>query len=825
MITRTSSSRMRRDAGAAMVMVLVWTFVLLALSTAIAMSVRNNIPRSDHSEYSYAALAAAEAGIVDYRARLTGNPTYYAKDDPTNPALSGWAPVPGGNSDAEFSYVVDATKAGVGGGITLYVTGRSHDVTRTLEAVLARRSTLDYVYMSDIESTAPYMPAAYSTTPGSGGTDATGKSLTGQQLADLLCARHWWDYAPPNTRVSPTGSGNQRNQNYCQWATISSGEVLQGRVHSNDVWRLANTSLTGTIQANGITSSCPSNTAEGLVTGAANCPSAHRFIDDSGTGTTSTLLGTNTINGNYKAWNGTTNAYQGDAWRPAGTDNTGRNPRWDSVLELPPDPDLMVKHASDTGCIYTGPTRIRFAVESGLGYMYVTSPDTKSTSPACAGGTASGLFGAPASGNGDKTAKVALAQFTDLVIYVQAVPRAATPDDPDNAYDAANVWADGVEPTCVYNRPVVSTTGTVGTITGSASPWTATISGMSKTTGLVVGSTISATNGTGSIGSGGAYAVKTVSTNSITFTATGGTKPTAGSVTSISTAFKYPYVTPNDLVDPPFTNGFTSGKSLNQGFPSELSPVDSPFFGSSCASGDVYLQGSYKGQVTLATDNNVIVTSNLLAAEQKSGTTNGEPDPASTSVLGLVSNQFTYVYRPLVADSVYVADWGIANQTNVKINAAILAVNQCLCSQREYSSGSSSLYIWGSLAQKYRCPVGQPGTITGGYSKQYRYDPRLARQTPPYMVELSYEPWLRSRFGEVTPLEQSVGATTWPLLDLPKDSGAVVSAVQAVDGPVTAVQSGTSVVVTATAPGLATVKYDVTKNSVTETRHLVVMVS
>lgn len=82
---------------------------------------------------------------------------------------------------------------------------------------------------------------------------------------------------------------------------------------------------------------------------------------------------------------------------------------------------------------------------------------------------------------------------------------------------------------------IISTTGTVGSISG-AGPWTATITGMSTTTGLEVGDTITATAGTGSLGGGsGVYTVASIPGNtSITFTATGGTTPTAGTVTNVT---------------------------------------------------------------------------------------------------------------------------------------------------------------------------------------------------------------------------------------------------------------------------------------------------
>jgi len=84
-----------------------------------------------------------------------------------------------------------------------------------------------------------------------------------------------------------------------------------------------------------------------------------------------------------------------------------------------------------------------------------------------------------------------------------------------------------------YNDLLIAAAGTVGTISGSG-PWTATISGMSTTAGVTIGSNITATNGTGSIGSGGTYTVTSKTATSVTYTATGGTTPVAGTVTNIN---------------------------------------------------------------------------------------------------------------------------------------------------------------------------------------------------------------------------------------------------------------------------------------------------
>jgi hypothetical protein len=566
-------------------------------------------------------------------------------------------------------------------------------------------------------------------------------------------------------------------------------------------------------------------------------PTAHRFIDSSGTGTPASLKSSATVNGNDKVWNDTTNKYQTDAWQPSGSTGTGANPTFDTVLQLPKNPDRLIGYANDTGCIYTGPTRIRFTTESGLGFMYVTSPDTKSTNPLCAGGTADGLAATPGSSS-QPSKRIALAQFTNLVVYIQDVPRPATTD---NQFIAThdNRWTAGAEPTCTIKNPVVSTVGRITGVTGASSPWTVDVTNLTSTTGLSVGSTINATGA--AFGTGGSYVVKQLSP--FQYTATGGTKPTtstSNNITNITTPKKYPYVIPDKTLDPPLDSGFTLGKSLNQGFPSELAPSASAFFGGNCGNGDVYVQGSYKGSVTIASAYNIVITGHLT--ESGANATTGLPAActADCSMLGLIANQFTYIYRPLTAYNTWVADWPKANMASPKVNAAILAVNQCLCSQREFTTTDQlqPLNIYGSIAQKYRCPVGQPGTISGGYTKNYHYDVRLTKQTPPYLVELSYEPWKRNQYAEVTPVTQTSLTKTWPLAT-GNDTGATFANLNVAYGPATAtldaVNKRTTVTLSsyplaASKSGLVVLTYDVTKSSgtpavaYTEARRLAIQV-
>lgn len=122
----------------------------------------------------------------------------------------------------------------------------------------------------------------------------------------------------------------------------------------------------------------------------------------------------------------------------------------------------------------------------------------------------------------------------------------ATPGDQVSAgypiYIAPNISTGTYEEIIDYGtNTVISTTGTVGSITGSG-PWTSTISGMTTTTGLAVGSVITVTAGSGTLYNGVNYAVvaSIVSSTSITCTTTGGTTPTAGTITNITLSTTIP---------------------------------------------------------------------------------------------------------------------------------------------------------------------------------------------------------------------------------------------------------------------------------------------
>jgi hypothetical protein len=134
---------------------------------------------------------------------------------------------------------------------------------------------------------------------------------------------------------------------------------------------------------------------------------------------------------------------------------------------------------------------------------------------------------------------------------------------------------------------------TVGTITGSG-PWTATLTGISSTTGIMVGQNITATDGTGSLFGGSPTSVlvaSIVSGTSITVTVTGGTTPTAGTITSLTT-FGFLQVPTGTTAQRPWVpaNGMIRYNSTQSTFEGYSSSAWSSLGGVKSVDGYTYIQ-------------------------------------------------------------------------------------------------------------------------------------------------------------------------------------------------------------------------------------------
>ncbi|MGJ7442088.1 pilus assembly PilX N-terminal domain-containing protein [Aquipuribacter sp. MA13-6] len=161
-----------------------------------------------------------------------------------------------------------------------------------------------------------------------------------------------------------------------------------------------------------------------------------------------------------------------------------------------------------------------------------------------------------------------------------------------------------------------------------------------------------------------------------------------------------------------------------------------------CDAGDAFVSGTLKGQVTIGTDNNIVVTDDLTYASPGCTAANS----TCTDLLGLVANNYIEVYHPYGCRSngSNCGDLSTA-QRDIVIEAAILSVKHSFRVQNyQYGGDQGDLTVKGAIGQRYR---GAVGTTSGsGYAKKYEYDWRLRYASPPYFLD---------------PVESAYGQKTW----------------------------------------------------------------
>jgi hypothetical protein len=158
--------------------------------------------------------------------------------------------------------------------------------------------------------------------------------------------------------------------------------------------------------------------------------------------------------------------------------------------------------------------------------------------------------------------------------------------------------------------------------------------------------------------------------------------------------------------------------------------------------GNAYVHGTYSGQLTIATKNDIIIDGDLIHS--------GE------GVLGLVANNFVRIYHPFTEDNnpEHSAETGLrechnghdgpGEITDLRIDAAILAINHSFIVDH-YDCGNSlgTLTVNGAIAQMYRGPTGLTNGV--GYSKSYNYDDRLRFIQPPSFIQPKESDWVIGR--------------------------------------------------------------------------------
>ena len=159
-----------------------------------------------------------------------------------------------------------------------------------------------------------------------------------------------------------------------------------------------------------------------------------------------------------------------------------------------------------------------------------------------------------------------------------------------------------------------------------------------------------------------------------------------------------------------------------------------------CKAGNAYVSGTLNGQTTVAADNDVVITRDLRYAGGLGG----------DDVLGLIPNNYAWVYHPVEAGGTYGRD--VDGKRVSEINAAILSLNRSFLVQNWDKGGNESpnLTVNGVIAQKFRGPVGSSfGTgARTGYTKAYVYDGRLKNLPPPYFLTPEDAPWTVQRLTD-----------------------------------------------------------------------------
>ncbi len=389
----------RGEEGIAIVMVIGISMVLMLLVTVALGVSLSGMTKSKTDENINGAIAAAYAGIEDYKSKIANDNNYYrygnpaslfSKGDPLDPttksnvalppasltnkafgvtATDTWETVNGTGSTATYRYEVDNSKYSSTGTLRIRSTGRVGDQTRTVVADLRQKGFIDFLYYTMYEIQDP---------------DISGASSS--------CVKYAW-------------AG--RSTSNCSDIAFGTYDEIHGPVHSNDTIRACGATFDGVV-----TTGSPVSTSTGLaysrMTSNSNCSSSISETFTKGKPVTSPTVDLPPTNAAMK--------------------NESRTDLPDTVA-VP-------------GCLYTGPTSIVF---NSNGTMTVKSPWTKATQVAgdpVTSGTTPAMCGTPGTSSGQlgHSAGATINVLPRNLVYVQNVTfKSSLTSDP-------NVWKNDTYP-------------------------------------------------------------------------------------------------------------------------------------------------------------------------------------------------------------------------------------------------------------------------------------------------------------------------------------------------------------------------------------------
>jgi len=276
---RALRARLADEAGFTMIAVLGVLAAAMALSVAAFAAAGGDVHLSRNDQDQKRAYAAAEAGVQDYFFHLNQDNAYWSKctsPSPAHPALNqkGANPlntrqVPGSSasyaielmpangytqcdtSNAEASMVVASGQQS--GTFSVRSTGYSNGVSRKIIATFRRRSFLDYLYFTDMETSDPawYELSTNGSPTRSGKVNSNG-SFTASTAPDLLswaatnCPRYWRNNRSGQAYpVSPDTAWQKQASNgtwgststtavHCTEIQFVTGDHIDGPLHTND---------------------------------------------------------------------------------------------------------------------------------------------------------------------------------------------------------------------------------------------------------------------------------------------------------------------------------------------------------------------------------------------------------------------------------------------------------------------------------------------------------------------------------------------------------------------------------------------------------------
>ncbi len=270
--------RLAGQDGYTLIAVLGGMLTGMALSVAAFAASRGDVQLSRNDQDQKRAYAAAEAGVQDYFFHLTQDNAYWSKctsPSPAHPALNQYRAsplrtrrVPGSTAsyaiellpangrsqcdvnDAAGSMIVSAGGP-MSGTFSVKATGFSNAVRRSIIATFRRRSFLDYLYFTDLETSDP----AWYILQAEGNPTRSGvyrnSTFTPSGGPDLLtwaasrCPVYWrngrsrqqFPVSPDNAwqqQVSGRWGSTSTTRVGCTEIQFVSGDYIEGPLHTND---------------------------------------------------------------------------------------------------------------------------------------------------------------------------------------------------------------------------------------------------------------------------------------------------------------------------------------------------------------------------------------------------------------------------------------------------------------------------------------------------------------------------------------------------------------------------------------------------------------